>query len=328
VQLLDLILEIIGWATIGVIGGVMLSQAVGWSGTRVVATLQALTPLLALALVPIAAIALWQGLSLMAAAAGAVGLGALILMASLIFRQSQSRPAGDSAGLRIALANLLYGNERIDEVATDLAEHDLDVIVFSEYTAEHQARLLASQLADGYPFKIDHSAPLAGGIAIWSRQAFTVNIPPNTFDPSLDITLAASPDVNLDAASEATADRIRVIAVHPPTPVYDFGEWTEDLATIARIDIADDTPTLLIGDFNATYWHPGFRNLFRIGYVDAHLAAGHVFSASWPIGKLIPPFVRLDHALTAYGLVSTDVDDFDIPGSDHRGFVVTVASAH
>jgi hypothetical protein len=37
--------------------------------------------------------------------------------------------------------------------------------------------------------------------------------------------------------------------------------------------------------------------------------------------------VRLDHALTAGGLVSTDVDDFHVPGSDHRGLVVTVAPA-
>ncbi|MBG7605787.1 MAG: endonuclease/exonuclease/phosphatase family protein, partial [Actinobacteria bacterium] len=69
----------------------------------------------------------------------------------------------------------------------------------------------------------------------------------------------------------------------------------------------------------------GFRDLLKTKYVDAHIAAGRGFSASWPTGSLIPPFVRLDHALTTAGLVSTDVNDFDIPGSDHRGFVVTVA---
>ena len=35
-------------------------------------------------------------------------------------------------------------------------------------------------------------------------------------------------------------------------------------------------------------------------------------------------FVRLDHALTAHGLRSTAIEDFAVPGSDHRGFVVTV----
>ena len=39
-----------------------------------------------------------------------------------------------------------------------------------------------------------------------------------------------------------------------------------------------------------------------------------------------PTFVRLDHALMTDGLVATGIDDIDIPGSDHRGFVVSVAT--
>jgi hypothetical protein len=42
---------------------------------------------------------------------------------------------------------------------------------------------------------------------------------------------------------------------------------------------------------------------------------------------LVLGFVRLDHALTTDNLVATHVEDFDIVGSDHRGFVVTVAPA-
>ena len=322
--MLDLALDVTGWVTIGIIGGVILSEAVGWSGTRIVATLQALTPLLGLLLVPISVIALWQSRYLMATA-GIVVLGALILMTPRMFKTSEIRAADDSARLRIALANLLYGNERIDEVAADLAERDLDVIVFNEYTPEHQTGLLASCLADDYPFKVDDSQPLAGGIAIWSRQALTVDPPPNTFDPSLDVTMRAGSEAGSGSGSETTDGTVRIIAVHPPTPVYDFREWKQDLKTLAGIDVTGDTPTLLIGDFNATYWHPGFRDILDVGYVDAHAAAGQGFSASWPTGKPVPPFVRLDHALTTSGLVSTDVDDFNIPGSDHRGFVVTVA---
>ena len=309
----ELALEVIGWATVAVIGGVIVTEAVGWSGTRIVATLQALTPLLALFLVPVAGIAFWQGWYLMAIAAVIVGLGALILMAPLVFRSSPSPPAEEASGLRIALANLLYENGQIDDVAADLAERDLDVIVFNEYTPEHQTGLLASALADGYPHKIDRSEPLAGANAIWSRQPFTIDEPPSTFVPLLDVTL------------DTAEGPMRIIAVHPRTPVYDFTDWRDDLRTIGQIEVAEDIPILLIGDFNATYWNPGFRDLLKTKYVDAHIAAGRGFSASWPTDSLIPPFVRLDHALTTAGLVSTGVDDFDIPGSDHRGFVVTVA---
>ena len=84
---------------------------------------------------------------------------------------------------------------------------------------------------------------------------------------------------------------------------------------------------MVVGDFNASFWHPDFRALLDDGFTDAHIAAGKGFSASWPTDRWYPPFVRLDHALTTDSLVSTDVEDFDIAGSDHRGFVVTVAPA-
>jgi endonuclease/exonuclease/phosphatase (EEP) superfamily protein YafD len=111
-----------------------------------------------------------------------------------------------------------------------------------------------------------------------------------------------------------------------PTPLISFENWQRDLATAARIGSDATSPTLVIGDLNASYWHPDFRELLDAGLVDAHIAQGQGFSSSWPVGRTIPPaFVRLDHALTTAGLVSTDVVDFEIPGSDHRGFVVTVA---
>ena len=39
----------------------------------------------------------------------------------------------------------------------------------------------------------------------------------------------------------------------------------------------------------------------------------------------LPPFVRLDHALVRDGLIPTSTKDFTVPGSDHRGFVVSLA---
>jgi endonuclease/exonuclease/phosphatase (EEP) superfamily protein YafD len=113
--------------------------------------------------------------------------------------------------------------------------------------------------------------------------------------------------------------------MHMPTPLVDVDAWQRDLATAAAIGRTAEGPTLLIGDLNSSYWHPGFRRLLDVGFVDAHTAAGSGFSTSWPTDWWIPPFVRLDHALTIGGLVSTDIADFEIPGSDHRGLMVTVA---
>jgi endonuclease/exonuclease/phosphatase (EEP) superfamily protein YafD len=99
------------------------------------------------------------------------------------------------------------------------------------------------------------------------------------------------------------------------------------LETFGELGSAATEPTLIVGDFNASYWHPAFRDLLRSGLSDAHTVHGKGFSASWPTGKFFPAFVRLDHALTGNGLVSTSVQDFTVPGSDHRGFVVSVVPA-
>jgi len=115
--------------------------------------------------------------------------------------------------------------------------------------------------------------------------------------------------------------------VHTPTPVYDFDEWIADLGTIEAAVGDPHRPTLVIGDFNATCWHPPFRRILAAGYDDAHLSGARPFSASWPIGKGLPPIAQIDHALTGGGLVPTNVANFAVAGSDHRGVVVTVAPA-
>jgi endonuclease/exonuclease/phosphatase (EEP) superfamily protein YafD len=147
---------------------------------------------------------------------------------------------------------------------------------------------------------------------VWSKVAIDENAPLGPNSRTVN-ALLAGPD-----------GPIRLLGVHPPTPVFDFSEWQRELQRIGTLVSSVSEPTLVIGDFNASYWHPAFRDLLRREFTDAHMAHGSGWSTSWPTDKFFPPFVRLDHALTGNGLVSTRVDDFRVPGSDHTGLVVTV----
>ena len=305
--------ELIGWAIVALVGAVALSQAVGWTATRNVAIVLSLTPYLGLVLAPLVIIALWQRWLLLATVCAAIGVGILILAAPAAYPGDRPDPIAGAVGLRVASVNLLYSNDRIDDVVSTLRDLAPDVIVFNEYTAEHQSALQASDLADDYPNRIDRTDRYAGGIALWSREPVAIGEHPDTYNHSLDVSVDG-PDGD-----------VRVVAMHVPTPLISFEDWQRDLATAARIGSDATSPTLVVGDLNASYWHPDFRELLDAGLVDAHIAHGKGFSASWPTDKIVPAFVRLDHALTTDGLVSTDVADFEIPGSDHRGFVVTVA---
>jgi len=308
-------LRLAAWLVVGAVGLLMLTQAFGWAGTRLVAVVQSLTPYLIAALAPIALVAARRGQARLGFTAGLVGLSGVVLAIPLVFTPSQP-PARDlSVGVTVASINLLYTNDVVDRSADAVLAQDADVIVFSEYTAEHQQVLTAHPLADDYPFKIDRDGLRAGGIAIWSRYPLNEGDRLPTVNYSADVTIDG-PD-----------GRFSIVGVHPPAPVFSFDSWKRDLELLVDRAQAATTPTLVIGDLNASYWHPVFRDLLDTGFVDAHMAHGRGFSSSWPSGRWRLPFVRLDHALTGRRLVSTDVADFDVPGSDHRGFVVTVAPA-
>lgn len=307
--------ELIGWLVVAGVGLLMISQAFGTPAMRAIAVLQALTPLLTVAVVVIALAALWFRSNPLAFVAGLVGVGGLILAAPLVFPPDQPTPVAGADGLRAAAVNLLYSNEEVDSVADELSRLDLDVVVFTEYTPAHHQRLTAHPLAADYPHRVGHDDEFASGMAIWSKQPMRESHVHNTVNPTLDARIAG-PDGD-----------VRVIGVHPPTPVYDPAEWASDLSAIDEIAAVADEPTLIIGDFNAAWWHPEYRRILDAGYVDAHIALGHGWSNSWPTDTIVPAFVRLDHALTNEQLVATAVDDFDVPGSDHAGFVVTVVPA-
>ncbi len=302
-----------GWLVTGLVGVVMLSQMFGWNGTTLVATLQALTPYAIVAVAATAAAACWASADRLAVTSSLVGIGGLILAAPVALPSSPAAAVAGATGTSVASVNLLYSNPDVEQAAGELVEVGADIIVFSEYTAEHQDVLLRHELAAEFPYKIDRDGLLAGGIAIWSRYPIVERPRPPTINYTLDIDV------------EGPDGSFRIFGVHPPTPIFWFEGWTTDLAIIA--DLADGSlaPTLVIGDFNASYWHPAFRDILRRGFVDAHISRGQGLSTSWPMDRTLPPFVRLDHALTGKGLTTTALDDFTLTGSDHRGFVVSVA---
>lgn len=307
------VVELLAWLTVALVGLITLTQAFGWAGTRGVAVVQTLTPYLGVVLAPIGVLAVVLRRWSIAAVSSAVGLGILILAAPLAFPGDQPAAASGATGLRVATANLLYANDRTEDVAVVLDDLAADVIVLTEYTPEHQRRLLASPLADRYPHRTELPGRRAGGIAVWSTAPVEVTDPPDTYSFSIDLTV------------EGPDGPVRIVAMHMPTPINSFDDWRRDLRTAEQIGRTATGPTMVIGDLNSSFWHPDFRRLLDVGFVDAHQANGRGFSASWPTDKVVPAFVRLDHALTIGGLVPTDVRDFEIPGSDHTGFVVSVS---
>jgi endonuclease/exonuclease/phosphatase (EEP) superfamily protein YafD len=311
-QIVERLAEFIGWIGAAGVGLVMLTQAFGWNGSRLIATLQSLTPYGIPLILTIAAVSVWQRRDALATTGALIGIGAFVLSAPLVIPPGQATPAPDAVGVRAASVNLLFSNPVVADAADRLLELDPDVIVFSEYTNQHFETLSAHPLAGRYEYRLDRDRGFSRGMAVWSKFPIEESDTDAEIGRTVDATLFG-PD-----------GPIRLFSVHLPTPIFDFPRWEVELAGIGSAASEATQPTLVIGDFNASYWHPVFRDLLGHDLTDAHMAHGAGWSTSWPTDKSFPPFVRLDHALTGNGLVSTGVDDFRVPGSDHTGFVVTV----
>ena len=294
---------------------VLLTQAVG-TPLDLIAVAQALTPMALPVLVGLAVAATCLHRHAMGFASAIVGCGYLALIAPLVFAGSGPEPAGGEPTVSIVAANLLYRNDQIDAAADMLHTIDADVLALSEVTPDIAAALQRHPLADQYPFRVDASAPLASGLMIWSR------LPLGPVGEQPDFRRAIDTTVLTDAGA------IRLLLVHPPPPVFDRAQWTAELDSIAGV--VDETlfPTVVLGDFNASYFHPSYRRM--LGDADLHdvlVDQGRAFTPTWPTDSRLPPFAPLDHVLLDPSLSTLAVTVSEVPGSDHRAVIATVTFA-
>ncbi|MGI9646842.1 MAG: hypothetical protein ACR2O6_16165, partial [Ilumatobacteraceae bacterium] len=94
-------LVLAAWLAVAVAGGLLLSQTFGWTGTRSIAALQALTPYTTLGLGAVALAATLRGHHRLACTGALVGVGGLVLAWPLVFPAGQPPAAADATGLRV-----------------------------------------------------------------------------------------------------------------------------------------------------------------------------------------------------------------------------------
>lgn len=227
--------------------------------------------------------------------------------------------AGGTAPVTIAFANAWYENVRPADAVERLLATDADVLAIVEHTHDIATALEHQGGHVRYPHHVGASTDDRRGVALLSRLPLL---------RAEHRAIGDEPGIVATVATPAGAT-LRVIVVHPVAPVWprQLRSWRRDLRRIGEVVATDEGPTIVVGDFNASSGHPAFRSLVRgAGLVAAHDALGRACSVSWPIHRIPPTFTRIDHALLR-GLVPVALVDIDTPGSDHRGFVLTVAPA-
>ena len=307
-------LEILAWLALVPMVGLCLTQWFGIEGRRTVTAFQALTPWVLVWALPIVLVAAATSRYPLAMTALVPLVTLLVLSYPIVFNGGAPMAANASPHITVGYANALYGNTVPEKVAQTLLSADTDVMVIVEMaTTVHDAFVRATPAGD-YPYRVERIDRGAGAIGVWSRY-------PIVAGGVLEIELRPAVDLELDVDGWS----IRILGVHPYPPTHNAVGWSAQLEAIGRRAANSTLPTIVVGDFNGSRWHPSYRALLATGLCASHEVLGQGWSASWPMdrGVVPPPFVRIDHALFGDGVTPLTINDLAVPGSDHKGFVAT-----
>lgn len=221
--------------------------------------------------------------------------------------------SGTSA-LRIAAANVYYGNDDFERVSQWIRDVSPDVIVLVEVTPAWQ-RALDEALA-AYPERVYAGDERGRGVWMLSRLPFTQH-------GVVSLARGTDPDV---AARVRLGDReLMIFGVHAtwPAGAANSDRRNRELAALGERSREAGVPVVAIGDLNVTAYSPHFRNLLAAGRLsDAAPArcAGHTWPTFFPLAG-----IRIDHMLTSAEVEVLDCSRGPQIGSDHLPVLLTVA---
>lgn len=302
--------DILCWALVAPLVFLLVVRVFGLESGPILVPVISWVPPLTLVAFAVAIVAFYLGKK----APALVALGVCFWFVLILLPRNAANEPGPTIEpeVRVLAANLYRGHADLDELVRLVEEEDVDVLALSEVTSRVPARLQELGLPGLLP-NADYTrlAKARPGGAIYSRLPI-VSEPP-ILSPLMPRATVIAGDTEIE-----------FVAVHTTAPfpeAIDF--WRQ---SIEKLPAADEPGTqLLVGDFNATLDHVELRDLIDTGYSDAAEKTGDGLAPTWPAGRVIPPGVTIDHVLADPALEVLDYQVHELPGSDHRAIVATVA---
>jgi endonuclease/exonuclease/phosphatase (EEP) superfamily protein YafD len=241
-----------------------------------------------------------------------VALAVATTVAAPAFRSS-SQPKADR-DLTVMSANVWSGRANANQLMDAVRYHAVDVLVVVEATPAMLRRLDAAGAGDYFMVREGITrADTFTGTMVLSRYPLSVRSLGT--DPAVERTPSVQPELDITVPNGS----VRLKVAHPTAPLRgDTDEWRAGLRSLQtwkqRLD--GDELVVMAGDFNASFDHPGFRDLAS-GLADAQRSDGQGWVRTWPFaGNRLPPFVQIDHVL-ARGLTLVSAGQVAFNGTDH-----------
>jgi len=240
-------------------------------------------------------------------------------LATAMAPRAMQRPQPMTRGpvLRVVTANLMHGLADEEAIVSLVRRSGADVLFLQELTETAVIGLKQAGLTDLLPHAIvDVRDISAYGSGIYARYPL-----------GNGLTIRQIPVAQPTARLELPGGRpVDLICVHPHPPRVAWSRrntsrWREELRVLPPPAVPGaDPPRVLAGDFNATADHAYFRDVLRLGHVDAASQVGKGLVPTWaPWGTRGGPGVlTLDHVLVDPRCAVLAASAHRLPGSDHR----------
>ncbi len=283
------------------------------------------TPLLALAAACLVAVCGWQRVN--PHIAGAAGFALLIALAQMapelagaLTQRFDAAPAPHAPRLKLITMNVLYTNDRIEDVARFIESEHADIVVIEE--ARGHWRALGARLAPAYHAIEPYDPSLDLGAIIFTRFE-----PEANFSPDIHELVAA----RLRLPARFGGGAIDVIGVHMTWPIP-YGRQAAVFPELARLVAPlDGSRAIIAGDFNATPWSHRLRSLDHALVPQRRTRAFY----TWPtMNGVLPfnlrapaPFLPIDHIYAGTYWRLASLRRGPSLGSDHYPLIAEFAVA-
>lgn len=222
--------------------------------------------------------------------------------------------------LRVATANVFAGNDAVGVLFESLAAQGADVVMLQEITPEQLELLERTASWVSFPHRVLDARPGAHGSVIVSR--LPIDSGGVIWPGGWPMTQAF---VRVPTADQPVAVELINVHVIAPLSTDSITIWNAQLADLQTMVADASAPVVIAGDFNATAQHGGVAELTDAGLVDAHLAAGWGWGATFPASGVVPAVLRLDRILVADEFEVRGFSRLDPLGSDHRPLMAQIS---
>lgn len=215
--------------------------------------------------------------------------------------------------------NVLFDNPVPEQLWSDIAERDADVVMLQELSINDLKALEKTEAYDKYAFRFTKATTSTDGLAIWSKYPLA--------DTEL-VTSAGFPQMR--ATIEVDGKHVVLWCVHTMAPVAGVDDWKADFSTLTKRVEKEDGHVVMAGDFNATMDHAPLRKLIDdASLTDVHTDLGKGSLHTWPVddgfARRLGGLVRIDHGLVSDNVTPLHGGAANGAGSDHRSIWFQVA---